>query len=369
MTFEFKQYRQALIQLIGVGPDNASSIRHLIASLSLPYDSDPESFRRGLNRELERMARMADGELIVEGGGRGRPKQFYWRTQSVKSEMYESHKPQWHSFPHAMAMAFIGEHFAELLPTHLMDELEDDINLAWSVLASSNEYRERSREMRMKIDFQPSGYQLLPKNNQSSDDKRKIYQALNSEQCFSACYDSIHPNIPKTITVSPQRVCYINHQVLVLSYIHEARLTKYLELNRLKQIDLLPQQSFQSLDLNTLKSRHRFQARAHTWVKNYFDSVQLGDSGKVNIEQENDDCWIISAEIDLPNHFNDPEKPDPFFFANFLGMFADSIEVLQPQCLRDEMARRAQQYFSLYLDPDTDGTKVITSSPHDMANQ
>ena len=132
---------------------------------------------------------------------------------------------------------------------------------------------------------------------------------------------------------------------------------------------MLPQQSFQSLDLNTLKSRHRFQARAHTWVKNYFDSVQLGDSGKVNIEQENDDCWIISAEIDLPNHFNDPEKPDPFFFANFLGMFADSIEVLQPQCLRDEMARRAQQYFSLYLDPDTDGTKVITSSPHDMANQ
>lgn len=366
---EFKQFRQQLIQLIGVGQGNAVSISNLVKALAVSNDNEPDSFRRGIDRELSRLVEMADGSLKVQGGGRGKPKQFYWDTAESKSEMFESHKPRWHSFAHAMAMAFIGEHFTQFLPIHFMDELEEDIDLAWAVLASSNDFRERSDEMRMKLMFQPSGYDLKPLDHQNNEGKRKIYQALNEEKCFTALYESIHPNIPSQITVSPQRVCYLNHQVLVLSYIHEVKLTKYLELSRLVNVTVNNNKSeFKKLDVAQLQSTHRFKARVHTWVKNYFETVRLGEALPVTSQHEIDDCWIIETDITLPNHFNDPTKPDPFFFANFLGMFADSLEVLEPLCLRQEMIRRSQNFKVLY-DEKISSHKVINQSPHDMANQ
>ncbi len=366
---EFKEFRQQLIQLIGVGKDNAVSIGYLIDALPVTFDGEPESFRRGINRELSRLVDIADGSLLVLGGGRGNPKRFYWDNSESKSEMFESHKPRWHSFAHAMAMVFIGEHFTQFLPTHFMDELEEDIDMAWSVLASSNDFRERSDEMRMKLMFQPSGYDLKPVDNQNIDDKRQVYRALNEEKCFAAHYNSIHPNIPQQITVSPQRVCYLNHQVLVLGYIHEAKLTKYLELSRLKQVSIQNNSSdFKKLDMSQLESKHRFKARVHTWVKNYFETVRLGDAQPVTSQREQGDCWIVEADITLPNHFNDPAKPDPFFFANFLGMFADSLEVLEPLCLRQEMIRRSQSFKNLY-DDTTSSHSIINQSPHNMANQ
>ncbi|WJG09570.1 hypothetical protein [Aliiglaciecola sp. LCG003] len=81
------------------------------------------------------------------------------------------------------------------------------------------------------------------------------------------------------------------------------------------------------------------------------------------------DVWEIADAVLFPKHFK-KQKPDGFYIANFLSMFADSIEVIEPTFLRDEMTRRSRALNQLYNHAEEDGKQIsiIKQSPDAIAN-
>ena len=365
---DYQQYRRNLVVSIGVGDEYAISLTQLIEKLNLTHLAN-KTFRKGINRELRKIEQLNLFKLIREK--RSASDFFYWDDEDSKFGAIKSESPKWESHAHAMAYSFVEEHLIDFLPPSYVIELQEDFDLARAQLVESNKFRNKSVNFESKLLFHPSGYDLQTKMKLSDREHSIIYTALDECKVIVACYDSIHPQFSSKLTLSPQRLVYLNHQILLLCYEHETKLVKYFEINRLKKIQLVKnnKQEFQYLDLSKLETKIIFKARVHTWVKNYFDNVRLGAPHNTKMPvHEGGESWIIESEITLPNHFNSPDGfPDPFFFANFIGIFADSMEVLQPQCLRDEMIRRALAYSSLYLQTNNDNIAIISKSPHEMA--
>ncbi|MEE4246205.1 MAG: WYL domain-containing protein [Kangiellaceae bacterium] len=364
------KYHAVTIQAIGVGKSEAKTIQQLMQSITTSDEISRDSIRKSISLTIKSLERDYPKRLKVIGNsGRGNKQLFYWSSSKAKLDAFEPYAPKFDSVPHAMALNFIEDHFSELLPPSYIDALTADFNAAANLIAHSKEFSPERDSLDTKISFEPSGYDVSSKMVEADSDRTAIYNALNEEHVFQADYDSIHKDIGERITVSPQQIKYINHQILVMGYIHEVDKVKHFELSRLRNVTVKPiGYSFKSIDLKQYQANHKFKARVHTWVKNYFDSVRMPDPHTYKAKQESSETWVIETTITLPNHFNNLDKPDPFFFANFLGMFATSLEVLEPQCLRDEMQHRSKEFRSLYLS-DSDPVKVIERSPHRMANK
>jgi len=365
----FSQYRKNIVSTIGVGENRSVSLTLILEKLGLS-DLANTTFRKGMIREIAKIEQENQDKLLKVKNGTSNF--FYWDSEESKAGAIKGESPRWKSHAHAMAYSFIEDHLTDFLPPSYVEELQPDFDDARDQLMDSIRFRENSETARGKLVFHPSGYDLQTDVKLNPEEHSIIYSALDESRVLLACYDSIHKQFSKELMLSPQQLVYLNHQILLLCYEHDAKQVKYFEVNRLKSVKLADAKevNFRKIELSELELNFKFRARVHTWVKNYFDNVRFGPKHKTKAPiYEGKESWIIESQITLPKHFNSKkEKPDPFFFANFIGIFADSMEVLEPACLRNEMIRRVQKHNKIYLEPENDNIETISESPHDMAD-
>jgi len=364
----YKQYSKEIINIIDAGEAHKLTLSQILERVrGLPIVT--KTLRKGMIRLLNSISKNNGNNLIVQSAGKGQPNYYYWQYESHKIDALARVTPQWNSTAHAMALSFIEDHLFDFLPQQYIDELQDDFDIARSIIIDNQEFLEKSDQYRSKLIFSPSGYALETKVKLEEAHRKIVFDCLDGDKTMSVTYNSIHKELPEDLILSPQQMLYINHQILLKCYEHSQGITKFFEINRFKNIDYA-NEAFKKIDVDLLNKTYQFKARVHTWVKHFFDNVKLGPEHKTKKPvREEKDCWIIESEVIFPVHFNSKKGlPDPFFFANFLGTFADSLEVLEPAFLRDEMMRRAQNYGKLYLEQNNDNHQTISGSPYDMAN-
>ncbi|MBA6350049.1 WYL domain-containing protein [Colwellia sp. BRX8-9] len=371
MSGKYNEYKKQLVELIKVGQSNQVDFEYILKSLQTKHTLNA-AFIKGIRREIEELSKNylseKDEPLLVIAFTGGKKTYYYWQDENAKNLVLDELIPEFSSEARAMAINFVQEQLSEFLPPKYIDELRYDFRHSEKLLRKKGVFRDKLNAAKRKLDFHPAGFAITPIEADCDKQYAFIFDCLENEIAFTAQYDSIH-NIPKKLTLSPQKITYLNHQVVVLCLMHEENELKFFEITRLKNVAVCSSKEYIQKSPDYFESKHTLKARVHTWVKNYFSRVQIGHGKAMKIiDQEDEHSWIIEIEIMLGKHFNN-DKPDPFYFANFLGQFADSIEVLEPDCLRSEMIRRAKRNYSIYLDDCSDNIETISKSPFEMTGE
>ena len=371
MSKKYNEYKKQLVELIKVGQANQIDFEYILENLQTQHIVN-DGFKKGIRRELKTLAKnyLSHNEepLLIITSTKGKKTSYYWEDESAKNTVLDELVPEFSSEARAMAINFVEEQLSEFLPPKYIQELRYDFRHAEKLLRKKAAFREKSNTSIRKLDFHPAGFAITPVEAKCDRHYAFIFDCLENEVAFSATYDSIH-DIPSKLTLSPQKITYLNHQIVVLCFIHEIKELKFFEIARLMEVEIWSLGQYIQKSPEDIESTHILKARVHTWVKNYFTQVQIGHGlGMKIIKQEAEQCWIIETEIVLCKHFKNDE-PDPFYFANFLGQFADSIEVLEPECLKDEMTRRAKRNYSIYLNDSSNNITTIGKSPFEMTGE
>lgn len=360
------KFKNAIVRNIEVGEDKAVKLKDLIESKLSSYRKDTQdsfySFKKNAYRIIKSM-------LAEEGEGLARVKQgnaylYYWTSQQDKDDAIEQFEM---SEERAFAFAFIKEYLPELIPPHIYSNLKTEFIKADEVLDHSQLAKYLS-----KIDFNPMGYDMhstLDHDFATIEERNAwqfVFDCTFEEKCFAATYQSIHESFnAKPLILSPQRIVLLNQHLKVLAHEHNSDTTRYFEIGRLTNLRN-SNDRFISKPKTEYETRAKLTAICHSWVKNHFESTSLSNTAKFK-PLSTDDCWLMEVELSFPLHFNRKE-PDPFFVANYLGMFSDSIVVQAPTFLKNEMQRRAINLASAYHEP-TEIEKLIADSPHIMARR
>lgn len=357
-----------LLNAIGVGKNQKIKLSTLIKEHLSHYQrprQSSEAFKKDIYRIITSYLSDDKSGLQVLGEGKS-PRQYYWSSIESKTDAIEAFSM---SEARAFAFQFIEEYLSTLIPPHIYKSLTTDFIKANEVISKT-----KSNKYLNKLDFNPMGYDSFSKLNQESftanelEKWQSIFAFTFDESCFTASYTSIHSKFDNgdgKLLLSPQRIVLLNNQITVLAYEHNAGALKFFEIRRLTNIKK-SKITFQSVEDGDYQEKHYFKAICHTWVKHYFESIHLGDSTRFS-PTSHQNCWVLESQITFPKHFNF-EGTDPFFFANFLGMFSDSIVVEEPAFLKEELARRAKQLVEMYQNKDSH-LEVIANSPETMANK
>lgn len=261
----------------------------------------------------------------------------------------------------AIVFSFIDEKFRDFFPPEIMSNLKSDLHEAVTE-------HDIDGGIAGKMQFIPSGIDVWPSydiTERNPKDWQLAYEALKDEFVIQVDYDSLHESETKLIHLSPQRVQYANHKVILLCYVHESEKVKAFEVSRLQNVIEAKGHKFKTVNFNDIEKEHEFEAIVNVGVKNYFNSVVFGR--EFTNKPLADGTWVIKAKVQVPEHFSESKKgqPDPFAIANFLSAFSDSMEVIQPDFLREEMKRRADNVAKLYSDK-FDSVPVLSRSPHEQ---
>ena len=360
------EFKNAIVRSIDVGEYNAIKLKDLIENRLLSFRRDSqdsfESFKKNAYRIITSM-------LDDEGEGLTRVKKgnayfYYWASQKDKDDAVEQFEM---SEERAFAFAFIKEYLPELIPPHIYKSLKTEFDKAEEVLEDLELTKYLS-----KIDFNPMGYDMHSQLDHDFASKNElqtwqfVFDCTFSEASFSAKYRSIHDNYDSTkLILSPQRIVLLNQQLKVLAYEHKTNTTRYFEIRKLCEVKK-SNEPFLEVKKAEYESREKFSAICHTWVKNHFESTSLANTAKFK-KLATDDCWLMELELSFPHHFNRKE-PDPFFVANYLSGFSDSMVVIEPEFLKKEMQRRTSSLNLAYQD-NKNAEKVISISPYVMARK
>ncbi|MAD74966.1 MAG: hypothetical protein CML20_09285 [Rheinheimera sp.] len=357
------EFRNAIVRSIDVGKDKAIKIKDLIENRLSSYRKESQdtfsSFKKNASRIITSM-------LDDEGEGLCRVKKgnaywYYWASQKDKDDAVEQFEM---SEERAFAFAFIKEYLPELIPPHIFSVLQTEFTKAGEVLDHSDLTKYLS-----KIDFNPMGYDMHSALDHESAtvEERKAWQFVFDctfeEKCFSANYKSIHKNFDaKELIVSPQRIVLLNQHLKVLAFEHNTNKTRYFEIGKFSDLAGSKEQ-FIAVKKTDYESREKVSAICHTWVKSNFEATSLANKATFT-KLKTDDCWLVEMELSFPIHFNRKE-PDPFFIANYLSGFSDSIVVLKPEFLKQEMQRRAASLVQAYT-AQTTPESIVYVSPNAM---
>ena len=374
MSRKYACYNDAIKQIIGVGEDEKLTVTQIIEHPKFIREEehlDVDDFKKEIRREIRRMIRefgrdLETGLMIMveeEQKGRGQPAYYYWTSSRLKNAALGREEiSDDRLMARAIAFQFVDVYLKEFLPPSIIESLEADMDEA-------NDDLHATQFWQNKLQFYPSGFDVSPNPyivSENQEDWGKTYDALKGEYVIQAQYESLHEGIiPTSVLLSLQKIQYANHKVMVLAYVHELDCVKTFEVARLKDIKRSESHTFKKVDFSTYEKTYKFKARVNVSVKDYFKSVRFGYKFKEAVHEAND-SWIIESKIKVPDHFSKDKKgPDPFYIANFLSGFADSMEVLEPDFLRNEMKRRANNLSTLYSD-ETDSVPVISRSPHEQ---
>ncbi|TPH15867.1 WYL domain-containing protein [Litorilituus lipolyticus] len=368
-------YHDAIKKIIEVGQENKITIAQIIEHPCFVREDnhlEVADFKKEIRREVRRLIEEigtdfeTGSQILVEEKPRGRGQQayYYWTSSSLKNvALGREEISEDRLMARAIAFQFVDEYLKEFLPPSIIASLEADMDEA-------NDDLHVSKFWQKKLQFHPSGFEVAPNPKivlGNEKDWDKTYDALNKQYVIRANYETLHKElVPNTVSLSLQKIQYINHKVMVLAFVHELNSVKTFEVARLKDIEKSSDYSFEHIDYNTYEKNYKFEARVNVSVKDYFKSVRFGHNFK-EAEYESGDSWLIRATIKVPDHFSESKrgKPDPFAIANFLCGFGDSMEVIKPDFLRDEMKRRSENLWKLYSD-DFESVPVISKSPHEQ---
>jgi predicted DNA-binding transcriptional regulator YafY len=384
--------QEELIDAIPADKEEAITILKLMSSFDIPCDwnhkksndlvkiAKKNETENKLSEEIKRDAKLyratasskrklqRDIDVLTESFGTlcriGKERQFYayyWENSALKNAALGREEiSNDRLMARALAFQFVDEYLKEFLPPSVIKNLEADMDEA-------NDDLDVDKFWQKKLQFHPSGFELKPNPRvaiSNTEDWNKVYDSLNNQYVIRASYATLHKGVvPETVYLSLQKIQYINHQVTVLAFVHDLNIVKTFEVSRLKGVEKAINHSFNKIVMSEYETEYKFEARVNVWVKDYFKSVRFGQD-LIKEQLEKDDSWIISGTIKIPDHFSKNKKgPDPFAMANFLSGFADSMEVIQPDFLREEMKRRAGKLTKLYSDK-YDSVPIISESPH-----
>jgi predicted DNA-binding transcriptional regulator YafY len=361
--------QQQVAELIGIGNANSTTIKSICDVLAPNYQRAEirgDSFNKEITRICRRISKNVN-DIEIETGlfvvsSRGKPTVCFWSDEETKTDFLSNFVM---TETRALALVLVDEHIRDVLPSQYTDKLQKDIDTAYQLLAQDD------NRLLDLIDFSPYGFQLsaCPKI-ESNDFKEKtntILNALLNKKPLKFTYRSIHPEYNQPFLIaSPLKLQLLNHRLQMLAHVHKEHGVKRFDIGRITNLEIEHGHDYISADLAALEQKHVFVARCHTWVKDYFISVRFG--GQAQFKQIADDVWEFTDHVTFPVHFK-YNKPDSFYIANFLSMFADSIEVLEPAFLRNEMVRRSESLNKIYSGTDEQhNIGLITESPHNIAN-
>ena len=360
------QFRNAIVRSIDVGEHRAIKIKDLIENRLPSYRKESQdsfhSFKKNASRIITSM--LGDNGEGLSRVKKGNAYLYFWPSQQDKDAAIDQFKM---TEERAFAFTFIKEYLPELVPPHIFSVLQTDFKKAEEILDQSELIHYLS-----KIDFNPMGYDMHSAldHELATIEEQNLWQFVFDctfkEKCFSAYYRSIHKNFDaKKLVLSPQRIVLLNHHLHVLAYEHGSHTTRYFEISKLYRFTDSKDQ-FIKVNKTEYETRVKVSAICHTWVKRSFETTSLAHKSTFT-KSGNDDCWLLEIDLNFPHHFN-REGPDPFFVANYLSGFSDSIVVLEPEFLKNEMKRRTSNLATVYND-ECDVETIVTSSPHVMASK
>lgn len=361
MKYPHSEFRNAIVRSIDVGEDKAVKLKDLIENRLSSFRKDTQSSFSSFKKNCYRIIQSIEGEGLSKIKI-GNAHCYYWETQEDKDAAIDQFEM---SEERAFAFSFIREYLPELIPPHIYKSLKTEFDKAEEALENSELTKYLS-----KIDFNPMGYDMHSQLDHDFGSREElqiwqfVFDCTFNEVCFSATYNSIHSSYDSTqLVLSPQRIILLNQQLKVLAYEHKTKTTRYFEIRKLNKVEKSREQ-FVEVKKADYESREKFSAICHTWVKSHFESTSLARNATFT-KLDTKDCWLVEMELSFPMHFNRNE-PDPFFIANYLSGFSDSIIVNEPEFLRKEMRRRATSLAEAYSNqimPEN----AISESPHIMA--
>ena len=372
MSRKYACYHDAIKKIIKVGQSNKVSlsqvIKHPDFGLRTEHIALPE-FNKFIRREIRHLIKAlgkdedSDVKKLVElKSGVGIEHYYYWFSEENKNEAITGESiSNERLLARAIVFSFIDEKFRDFFPPDIMSNLKNDLHEA----ATEHDIE---GGVAGKMQFIPSGIDVWPSydiTERNPKDWQLAYEALKDEFVIQVDYDSSLESATKLIHLSPQRVQYANHKVVLLCYVHETGKVKPFEVSRLLNVSKAKNYKFKTVNFNDIEKDHIFEALVNVGVKNYFDSVIFGK--EFTSKESINGTWIIKAKVKIPDHFSKDKEgqPDPFRVANFLSGFADSMEVIKPDFLREEMKRRADNLSKLYSD-EFDSVPVISRSHHEQ---
>ncbi len=355
MARKYSCYHDAIKKIIKVGASNKVALSHIIKhpdfGLKTEHIALPE-FNKFIRREIRHLikslgkAENSEENKLVELKSKAGIEHFYYwlsnesRNEAITGEGISNER----LLARAIVFSFIDEKFRDFFPPEIMSNLKSDLHEAVTE-------HDIDGGIAGKMQFIPSGIEVWPSydiTERNPSDWKLAYEALKNEFVIQVDYDSLHESEIKRVHLSPQRVQYANHKVILLCYIHETEKVKPFEVSRLLNVSEAKKYKFKAVNFNDIEKEYIFEALVNVGVKNYFDSVVFGK--EFTSKESVNGTWIIKAKVKIPNHFSKDKEgqPDPFAIANFLSGFADSMEVLKPDFLKDEMKRRADSLSKLY---------------------
>jgi len=365
-------YHEAIKRIIQDGESNKITLAAIIKDSNFVIKREHTKlvdFNKFIIREIRYLIRTIGkvhnsdkNKLIEEITGPGKANYYYWLSFEIKEEeLHGEGVSKDGYFARAVVFSFIEENLREFFPPEIMASLKDDLNNA------HNEF-DVLGGIAGKMKFIPSGVEVWPSydiDERNPKDWNLAYHALKEEYVIQADYNSLHNSDTERVYLSPQRVQYANHKVVLLCYIHGSGKVKSYEVSKLLNVKKAESYKFKEVNFEDIETEYEFEAIVNVGVKNYFDSVKFGNELKSTPSLNG--TYLLKAKVQVPEHFSESKKcqPDPFAIANFLSAFADSMEVIKPDFLREEMKRRADNLSKLYSDKH-DSIPIINKSPHEQ---
>jgi len=369
MARKYACYHDAIKHILNVGEPNKLTLSQIINhpdfGLTTEHSELPE-INKFIRREIRYLSSTlgdceASGEMkLVEiKSDAGKEHYYYWSSTESRNEVINGEGISDNRFfARAVVFSFIEENLSEFFPPDIMESLRSDLNNA------HDEY-DLLDGIAGKMEFIPSGIAIAPAHNISERNPKHwnlAFAALQQEFVISADYNSLHHVDVEHVHLSPQRIQYANHKVMLLCFVHELNRVKAYEVSRLLNVSKSVEHTFKHVNLHDVEQTYQFEAVVNVGVKDYFNSVKFGQEFIATPCADN--SWKIQAVIKIPQHFSSNKQgPDPFAMANYLCGFGDAIEVTAPDFLRAEMKRRSDNLSQLYAG-GADSQTIINTSPH-----
>lgn len=358
-----------IASVIPTGHGKKVSISKIVSALSSYQEGkSAEAFKKEVERFCQKMHEERydedDGLGLVRLAKKGTQTYYYWSDKEERERSVEFFTI---TRPRALALFLVKEHVSEMLPSSFFNALSSDFKIAEEKLKSDG------IQLSDILEYSPFGLNMVKTNSESSQKKEAtfnlVFEAILSRSVIKIEYRSIHEEYAtQAMYISGQKLRYLNNQLQLLGYEHNSGSTKHFTLSKISTIELAPQIPFVNLDPEKYESKHTLKMRCHTWVKDTFDSSRIG--GHLITKDLGLNVWEVSDDVTFPLHFNG-NRPDGFYIANFLSMFADSVEVLAPDFLRREMQRRSAAMNTLYAKGNStsneDRKAIVSDSPEKIA--
>lgn len=353
---------------IGVGIEQKRQASEVVDQLR-GYRREGQSqdaFKKEIERLCKRIAQeSADGETnsgLLRLAVNGLPTYYYWSDTDDKYNYVEKFTI---TTPRAFALNFVRQHIAAILPKSLFSQLEEDFLLA------ENKLKHQGINLPDVLDFSPFGISItgnsVKPHTFDTEAVNLVFEAIVKHNVIQFAYDSIHSGYTGTTLISPQKLRFLSGQIQVLGFVHADSRLKHFALQKMKEVSTVKGKPFHKVKLAKYQNQRTLVVRCHTWVKDILTESHPGASWQA--KKITPSIWQLSVGITIPKHFQKDED-DCFYIANYLSMFGDSILILAPSSVQQEMNRRSSKMAQLYNDntPDESALSILTQSPFEISH-